>query len=182
MAIGGARANVTVVEYASVGCSHCADWQRDVFPAFKAKYIDTGKVRYVLKEMLNGDASLAAAGFLAARCAGREHYFQVVDTVYAAQSAFAKGGGTTLKDIAKTAGLDENHLAVCLNSEASIKALDARVEHSRTADNVSATPTFIIGTAKLEGEQSLAALDRAIAAATPKLKPQKRRHASVRHG
>src|SRR4051812_5990791 len=72
MVMGKANAPITVIEYASVGCPHCADWNKEVFPAFKAKYIDTGQVRYIAREILAGDPNLAAAGFLIARCAGKD--------------------------------------------------------------------------------------------------------------
>src|SRR5665213_1004091 len=85
MALGSLRAPVTVIEYASVGCPHCAVWARTVFPAFKKKYINTGKVRFVFREMLTGDPALAAAGFLVARCAAPAKYFQVVDAIFADQ-------------------------------------------------------------------------------------------------
>src|SRR5690242_6120560 len=73
MSLGNAQAKVTVVEYASVGCPVCAKWQAEVYPAFKAKYIDTGKVHYIFREMLVGEGpeiAVAANGFQVARCAG----------------------------------------------------------------------------------------------------------------
>src|SRR6185503_7987265 len=79
MARGNPKAKVTVVEYASVGCPHCGNWARNVWPEFRARYVDTGKVRFVLREAITGDAELATAGFLTARCAGPAKYFQVVD-------------------------------------------------------------------------------------------------------
>ena len=75
MSLGNPAAKVTVMEFASLGCPICAKWNNEAFPAFKAKYIDTGKVHYVLKEFSTGDAPVAAAGFLLARCAGKEKYF-----------------------------------------------------------------------------------------------------------
>ena len=83
MSLGNPNAKVTVAEYASLGCPICAKWNSDNFAAFKAKYVDTGRVHYVLKEMLTGDAPISAAGFLLARCAGKDKYFQVVDAVCA---------------------------------------------------------------------------------------------------
>src|SRR3954449_5594006 len=78
MDLGNAQSKVTVVEYASVGCPVCAKWYREVYPAFKTKYIDTGKVHYVFREMLVGggpEIAVAASGFLVARCAGKDKYF-----------------------------------------------------------------------------------------------------------
>src|SRR5437868_7714464 len=85
MDLGNPQAKVTVIEYASVGCPVCAKWYRDVWPAFKAKYVDHGKVHYVFKEMLVGggaEVAVAANGFLLARCAGKDKYFAVNDAIF----------------------------------------------------------------------------------------------------
>src|SRR4051812_10112335 len=91
MSLGSPKAKVRVVEYASLSCPHCARFNDEVFPAFKAKYVDTGKVRYTLREMLPPPAEVAAAGFLLARCAGPGKYFKVVDEVFRSQSRWAEG-------------------------------------------------------------------------------------------
>jgi len=83
--LGSPKAKVQVVEYASLSCPHCAKFNEEVFPAFKAKYVDTGQVRYTLREMLTPPAEVAAAGFLLARCAGPAKYFGVVDAVFRSQ-------------------------------------------------------------------------------------------------
>src|ERR1700753_4392291 len=85
MSLGSPSAKVTMIEYASVACPHCARFNNEVFPAFKQQFIDTGKVHYVFREMLVGgdqEMSMAAAGFLMARCAGKDKYFGVVDTIF----------------------------------------------------------------------------------------------------
>src|SRR5580698_5449528 len=85
MSLGDPNAKVTVIEYASVACPFCAHFNNTVFPSFKAKYIDSKKIHYVFREMLVGnDAEMttAAAGFLMARCAGKDKYFTVVDTIF----------------------------------------------------------------------------------------------------
>ena len=90
MALGSPQASVIVVEYASTGCPICAHWATEVWPAFKAKHIDTGRVRFVYREMLVGDQteeSTAAAGFVLARCAGADKYFTVIDALYRRQAA-----------------------------------------------------------------------------------------------
>jgi protein-disulfide isomerase len=165
MALGNPKATVTVVEYASVGCPHCAVWARDVFPAFKAKYVDTGKVRFVLKEMLTGNPNLAAAGFMTARCAGPAKYFQVVDAVYASQEKLEQQGAVVLLGIAKDAGMTEAQFDACLRDPAALAASQARWTHAGDADKIEGTPAFVINGHKFEGEQSLADLDAAIAAA-----------------
>ncbi len=166
MAMGNPRAPVTVVEYASLGCPHCGAWSRDVFPAFKAAYIDTGKVRFVLREMLFGNSTMSAAGFLTARCAGPSKYFDVVDQVFADQSKIEEGGVDEMLRVAKAqGGLSEEQFKACLRDPAALQAIEARANRYVTVDKVSGTPTFIVGDKTLEGEQSLADLGTAIAAA-----------------
>ncbi|MEO8926270.1 MAG: thioredoxin domain-containing protein [Caulobacteraceae bacterium] len=170
MALGSPRAPVTVYEYASAGCSHCGLWAREVFPAFRKYYIDTGKVRFVFREMLYGDANLAAAAFLTARCAGKDRYFQVIDAVFAAQPEMASGGDAAaiLRRIGKDAGLSEAQFKACVDDRAALAALQARGLRHETMDKITGTPTFVVGGQKLEGEQSLAQLGAAIAAARPR--------------
>ena len=164
MALGDPKAPVTVIEYASVGCSHCAVWATTVYPAFKAKYIATGKARFVLHEMLTGYPTVAAAGFLTARCASPKKYFQVVDAVFARQEDIYKEAGVgILKGIAKDAGVNEVRFTACLKDEAALKALDDRTQADAAKHGVTGTPTFFVNGKKLDGEQSLAELDAAIA-------------------
>ncbi|HLZ82125.1 MAG TPA: DsbA family protein [Caulobacteraceae bacterium] len=165
MSLGNPRARVTVIEYASVGCPHCAVWANDVFPEFRSKYIDTGKVRFELHEMLTGNAALAAAGFLTARCAPPAKYFQVVDDVFAQQDDIGRGGMEVLEKIGEHAGLTRDRFNACLQDKAALDALSQRSDHAQ-AHGVTGTPTFFVGAEKLDGEQTLEALDAAIARAS----------------
>ena len=169
MSLGDKNAKITVVEYASVGCPICAAWQQEVYPAFKAKYIDTGKVRYVFREMLVGDGSevtVASAGFLLARCAGKDKYFAVNDAVFARQREVFMAPRDTLQEIAKSAGVNEEQFNTCVSDETQIKALNKRVESNARDHGVNATPTFEINGHKMEpGYHALADIDAAIAAA-----------------
>jgi protein-disulfide isomerase len=169
MSFGNPNAPVKVVEYASVACPVCGRWYREVYPAFKAKYIDTGKVYYTFREMLVGDAneqSMAAAGFLLARCAGRDKYFSVVDAIFKNQLDIYNDPRGGLVKIAKANGLDESKFDSCTNDAAAITALNTRVQGYVTNDHVNATPTFMVnGTAMEPGYHTLAELDAAIAAA-----------------
>lgn len=166
MSLGNKDAKVTVVEYASVGCPICAKWDKEVFPAFKAKYIDSGKVNYVFREMLVGDTSevtVAQAGFLLARCAGKDKYFQVNEAVFANQMAVFASPRETLMDIAKSAGMNEDQFNQCTSDAAQITALNARVEKNAKEHDINATPTFEINGRKMEpGYHSLAEIDAAI--------------------
>jgi protein-disulfide isomerase len=164
MSLGSPKAPVTVTEYASLGCPHCATWARDVFPAFKKRFIDTGRVRFVLREMLNGDPDVAAAGWLTARCAGPAHYFQVVEGLFAAEPQIAADGDDlpSLLKVAGEAGLSKVQVSACLSDHAALAALQKRVDTHEHADHVEGTPTFDVGGKRLAGEQSLAALTTAI--------------------
>ncbi len=165
MAMGAANAPVTMIEYASVSCPHCADWNNNVFPAFKAKYIDTGKVRYILREALTSDPAIAAAGFLTARCAGKDKYFQVVDAVYHAQPQLFTGQPhDILLNIARSAGLSDAQFEACIKDETAQNALNTRWDHYMQDDHINATPTFVInGKLYDKGEMSLAEMDKAVA-------------------
>ena len=145
MTLGSANAPVTMVEYGSAACSHCAAWAKDVYPAFKAKYIDTGKVRYVFREFITAPPQLAAAGFLLARCAGKDKYFGVLDQVFHAQEEIFRTGDIRgpLVAIAAQAGMNEQQLNACVGDEKELNALNARVEKWATTAKITGTPTLI---------------------------------------
>ena len=164
MSLGSPKAKVEVIEYASLSCSHCARFNADVFPAFKARYVDTGMVRYTLREMLTPPVEVAAAGFLLARCAGPQKYFKVVDEVFRSQSSWEGDLLPIFQGIARNNGLTEQQLSSCLTDEAGLKAVNARVKAALDL-GVNATPTFFINGVRHEGEMSLKQLDAAIAAA-----------------
>jgi protein-disulfide isomerase len=163
MSLGNPHAPFTVVEYASVGCPHCAVWANTVFPDFRSKYIDTGKVRFEFHEMLTGNPALAAAGFLVARCVPPGKYFQVVDDVFAQQEEIGRAGIEALEKIGEHAGLTREQFNACLQDKAALDALSERTLNDAKAHGVTGTPTFFVGGQKLDGEQTLEALDSAIA-------------------
>jgi protein-disulfide isomerase len=169
MTLGNPQSKVTVVEYASVGCPICGRWQKEVWPAFKAKYVDTGKVHYALREMLVGQGAefaIGANGFLLARCAGKDKYFNVVDAIFANQEQAFQTPRETLTEIAHSVGLTDDQFNQCINDKAAIQALNDRVERHSRKDGVDSTPTFVVNGKKLEpGYHPLEDLDAAIAAA-----------------
>ncbi|MCR5877421.1 DsbA family protein [Phenylobacterium sp. J367] len=171
MSMGDPNAPVKMLEYASASCSHCATFNNEVFPAFKAKYIDTGKVHYTLKEFLTPPEQVATAGFLVARCAGKDKYFSVIDAVFHNQAEMFQTGDVrgVLLRIAQSAGLTEEQFNACLTNEAEIKALDERVTRAVREDKITGTPTFVInGKQVASGEVTLAQLDAAVAEAMKK--------------
>ena len=168
MSLGPPQAKVTVYEYASLGCPICAKWNNDNFAAFKAKYIDSGKVRYVLREMRTGDAPVAAAGFLLARCVGKDKYFQVVDAVFRGVADLLETDRGAEKhdrllDVAKSAGLTEDQFNACVGNDAAINDFNERTDKTATDNNVNSTPTFVINGKVMAGYQDMATLDKAIA-------------------
>ncbi|MEO8114637.1 MAG: thioredoxin domain-containing protein [Phenylobacterium sp.] len=168
MSLGSAAAKVQVVEYASASCSHCAKFNNETFPAFKAKYIDTGKVHYTLREFLTPPENVSAAGFLLARCAGKDKYFPVLDSIYKNQTEMFQTGdfrGVLLR-IAQSVGMTEPQFTACIGDEKALKALNARVEHAVRDEKITGTPTFVINGKKIaEGEVTMAQLDAAVAEA-----------------
>ena len=167
MSLGSPTARVTVIEYASASCPHCARFNNEVFPAFRAQYIDNGKIHYVFREFLTPPTEVAAAGFLMARCAGKDKYFSVLDAIYRGQEAMYQSGdfrGALLK-IAQSAGMTEPQFTACISDDAAIKALNDRVDTYIKRDHISGTPTFMVNGKVLDGEQSLTSLATAITVA-----------------
>lgn len=155
-------AKVTVVEYASVTCGHCAAWQEQVWPAFKAKYIDTNKIRYVFREFPTPPQDVAVAGFLIARCAGEDKYFDVVHEIMASQREWSAGTPPrdTLVRVAAGAGLNQQQFQTCVGDTRAIEAMSKRIQAGVSA-GVTGTPTFIVNGNKVI-DSSLEGLSSAI--------------------
>ena len=169
MSMGSATAKVKVEEYASTTCSHCGQFNADVFPAFKAKYIDTGKVQYTLHEFITPPEAVAVAGFLTARCAGKDKYFSVIDALFRSQEEMYRSGDArgTLVKVAQSAGMTEEQFNACVSDEAANAALNKRVQSSIKGRGISSTPTFFINGKKVkEGSMTLEELDAAVAEAS----------------
>ena len=167
MTLGNPNAPVKMEEYASVTCSHCGRVHSEVFPAFKAKYIDTGKVHYTFNEFLTDPPAVAVAGFLTARCAGKDKYFSVIDALFRSQEEMYRTQdprGTLLK-VAQSAGMTEAQFNACVNDEKALTAIEARVKAAQDR-GISSTPSFFINGKKAkDGEMTLEELDAAVAAA-----------------
>jgi protein-disulfide isomerase len=165
MSLGDPKAKVQVVEYASASCPHCAHFDETVFPAFKAKYIDTGRVHYTLKEFLTEPAQVAAAGFLLARCGGKANYFPILHAVFKSQAEWSGDLMPVFVKVGQQNGLSEEQVKSCLMDQAALDALNARVQAAAETDKVNATPTFDINGKRIEGAASPSNLDAAIVAA-----------------
>ena len=171
MTLGDPKAPIEVVEYASLSCPHCAHFNAEVFPGFKAKYLDTGKAHFTMREFLTPPANLAAAGWLLARCAAPGRYFSVVDGVFKSQSQWVEGADirAILLKVANDNGLSEAQFEACLKDEKGLAALQERVRRGAEDEKVNSTPTIEINGRRMDDvPQSLADLDAAIAAAPKK--------------
>jgi protein-disulfide isomerase len=165
MSLGDPKAKVQVTEYASAACPHCAHFDETVFPEFKAKYIDTGRVHYTLKEFLTSPPQVAAAGFLLARCGGKEKYFPILHAVFKSQAEWAEGDLMPIfLKVAQANGLTEAQVQSCFADKAALDALNARVHAAIDVDKINQTPTLVVNGERIEGV-SLSDLDAAIAKA-----------------
>lgn len=161
---GSASAPVTLTVYLSTTCSHCAHWHNDDYPAFKAKYVDTGKVRVVFRDLPTDPAPVAVAGATMARCAPADKYDAVMDALFRGQATYFPNrqarewliaGGTA-------GGLTPEQMQACMSRE-NIEATNARARQS-AADGVNGTPSFFLnGERVLENtEANVAAFDALI--------------------
>ena len=162
MALGSEDAPVTIVEYASMTCSHCADFHENTFPALKEKYIDTGKVRFVLREFPLDP--LAAAGFMLARCRPSDQYFTMVDLLFDKQRqwAYAQDPVTALLNIAKQAGFTQESFEECLTNQELLDAVNEVKDQGAKDFGVSSTPTFFINGRMLRGARGIDEFSKAI--------------------
>jgi protein-disulfide isomerase len=165
LVMGNPKAKVTVVEYASASCVHCARFDAEVFPSFRKKYVDTGLVRYEFREFLTSPEQYAAAAFALARCAGPDKYLGVVEAAFRGQTEmFATGDmrGPLLK-VAQSAGMNQDQFAKCVSDPVALKGVQDRVDRAASVDHIASTPTILVNGRQLgEGEVTLAQLDGAI--------------------
>jgi protein-disulfide isomerase len=159
--LGSDKAPVTIVEYASMSCPHCAHFSETTFKELKRRYIDTGKVLYILREFPLDP--LGAAGFMLARCAGKDKYMAVVEALFAKQRDWlVPEPAAPLKDIAREFGFTDQSFAQCLaNQEASERMNTAR-DYAAQKLGIEATPTFFVNGKKLVGDLTIETLAKEI--------------------
>lgn len=163
LSVGPADAKITIVEYASMTCGHCASFATKVFPEIKTKYIDSGKVRFILREFPLDN--LAAAASMLARCAGGDKTLPMVETLYAKQAdwAFTQGNPVPkLFDIAKQAGFTQESFDKCLTDQKLLDQITAQRTRAGDTFGVSSTPTFFINGKRLTETPTVAAFDKVI--------------------
>jgi protein-disulfide isomerase len=160
--MGAPTAPVTIIEYASMTCPHCAHFAVEIFPKLKEKYIDTGKAKYIMREYpLDG---LAAAAFMLARCAGPDKYYPMIETLFAQQQKWAvKEPLPPLLAIAKQAGFTQQGFEACINDKELLGKIQQVRNRGQQKFKVEATPTFYINGERFPGALSIEELDKAIA-------------------
>jgi protein-disulfide isomerase len=162
MAMGDEKASITVIEYASMTCPHCAHFSKTTFPELKKRYIDTGKVRFVLREFPLDQ--LAVAGFMLARCAGPDKYFSVVETLFARQRDWVVQRPLgPLGAIAKKAGLTQKAFEACLGNREMIEGIEKVRNEAADKLGVNSTPTFFINGKRVAGALSIEEMEKEFA-------------------
>jgi protein-disulfide isomerase len=147
MIMGSEDAPITIIEYASFTCPHCANFHKNVFPSLRKNYIDSGKVKFIYREVYFDGPGLWAA--LLARCGGDKKYFGISDLLYSKQREWTKGdGGATIAQnlykIGRIAGLQQKDMETCLQNKDVATAMVARFQETTKADNISSTPTLVL--------------------------------------
>lgn len=146
MTIGAEDAPVTIVEYASFTCPHCRTWHENVFKELKKDYIDTGKVKFVFREVYFDRYGLWAG--MVARCGEGQRYFGIVDLIFENQQSWTQGEPVQIADNLKkfglVAGLDSETLETCMTDGAKAQALTTVYQENATADGIRSTPSFVI--------------------------------------
>jgi protein-disulfide isomerase len=150
MTMGPEDAKVTIVEYASFTCPHCANFHKGPLKQLKADYIDTGKVHFVYRDVYFDRFGLWAS--MVARCGGPEKFFGIADMLYEQQREWTQGEPPAIADnlrrIGKVAGLEPDAVEACLNDTDNAKALVAWYQQNAEADAVESTPTLVINEQK----------------------------------
>ena len=157
--LGNIAAPLTMVEYASVACGHCAAFHQEVWPMINSEYVETGKLRYVFREMITGSPQFAIAGFALAHCVAPERYFDMLDLLFQQQRAIFQAAGepggarNQYVAIARSMGMSEADFTACLDNQ-EVNA-DIVASHERAiADGIDSTPRFLFNGELLEARRA----------------------------
>jgi protein-disulfide isomerase len=161
-ALGDPKAPNVVIEYASMTCPHCQRFHSEVYPEFKAKYIDTGKVYFIFREFPLD--AVATSAIMLARCAPEGRYFPIVDLLFDHQSewAYVDDPMSALLNLLKQAGFTQESFNACLANQTVLDGVNWVKQRGTTEFGVNATPTFFFNGVKKDGEQSMAEIDAAL--------------------
>lgn len=155
MVQGAEDAPVTIIEYASYTCPHCATFHEGTYKKLKADYIDTGKVRFIYREVYFDRYGLWAS--MIARCGGPEKFFGISDLIFKAQSEWIRAGGPSeivdeLRKIGRLAGLENDTLEACLQDGTKAQTLVAWYQENAEKHGIDATPSFIVNGEKVSNQ------------------------------
>ncbi|WP_425073829.1 DsbA family protein [Sagittula sp. S175] len=150
MVMGAEDAPITVIEYASYTCPHCANANETLIPELKKNYVDTGKVKFIYREVYFDKYGMW--GSLVARCGGPEKFFGITDMIYKAQKTILaparegndEGVAEELRKVGRIAGVSNDELNACLNDGDKLRALLTWFQQNATADGIDSTPSFVI--------------------------------------
>jgi len=151
MIVGKADAPITIIEYASLGCSHCAAFHHDTYPKIKKNYIDTGKARLVFRDFPLGTRATAAA--MISNCAGPTKYFGFVDLFFKGQADWsqAQNAQVAMEQIARFGGMQASDVAACLTNQKMIDKVEASKKIAVKKFDINATPSFVINGLVISG-------------------------------
>ncbi|KIC27727.1 MULTISPECIES: DsbA family protein [unclassified Leisingera] len=155
MTLGAEDAPVTLIEYASYTCPHCANFHNNTFKQLKADYIDTGKVKFIYREVYFDRYGLWAS--MIARCSGPEKFFGISDLIYKGQSEWARAGGAPeiideLRKIGRLAGIENDQLEACLQDGEKAQTLVTWYQENATEHGIESTPSFILNGEKVSNQ------------------------------
>jgi Protein-disulfide isomerase len=161
--LGAEDAPVTVIEYASMTCGHCAHFHEATFPAFKEKYVDSGKVRFIMREFPLDP--LAAAGFMLARAAPNDNYYAMISLLFHTQKewAYTDDPVAALLKISRQAGFTQESFEAALKNQELLDGVNWVRNRGAQEFGVDATPTFFINGEKKSGALSIEQMDAALA-------------------
>ncbi len=153
MAIGRTDAPVTIVEFSSLGCPHCAAFHRETLPRIKKDYIDTGKVRLIFQDFPLGTSALAAS--MIARCAGPKKFFGFIEILFRSQAQWSRSNNPmqALANVARFGGLSEADVQTCLNYQPLLEHIRKGALVGQEDFKINSTPSFVIGSETIIGAQ-----------------------------
>jgi len=160
--LGKADAPVTIIEFASLTCPHCKDFEINVLPKLKTAYIDTGKVKFVYRDFpLDGRALLAA---MVARCAPKDRYFAFLDALFRSQESWARAQDPVqaLGQVARVGGMSQADFDACIKNQALFEAIKKDALEAQSQYKIESTPTFIINGKKMDGTHTFESFEAAL--------------------
>ncbi|WP_239988568.1 DsbA family protein [Paramagnetospirillum kuznetsovii] len=165
--LGKADAPITIVEYASTTCGHCANFHKNTLPKVKAEWIETGKARLIYRDFPTGPRGLSVGASMIAHCVGPDRYFGLLGLIMDQQEKWmsSKNPLDELKKLSKLAGMGEEKVDECLKRQDLADAIDARAKEGYEKLGVESTPTFIIDGKVVVGALSYEEFDKALKAA-----------------